>query len=64
MLMQLWRPKIKLNGIQAVGTIAYEVTNKDISLIVRGRLYSSCVRSKMLNGNETWPLRKENEVAL
>jgi len=34
------------------------LTNKDISLIVRGRLYSSCVRS------ETWPVRKENEVAL
>jgi len=33
-------------------------TNKDISLIVRGRLYSSCVQS------ETWPTRKENEVAL
>ena len=34
------------------------LTNKDISLTVRGRLYSSCVRS------ETWPIRKENKVAL
>ena len=33
-------------------------------LIVRGRLYSSCVRSSMLHGSETWPIRKENEVAL
>jgi len=40
------------------------LTNKDISLIVRGRLYSSCVRSSMLHGSETWPIRKENEVAL
>jgi len=40
------------------------LTNKDISLIVRGRLYSSCVRSSMLHGSETWPVRKENEVAL
>ena len=39
-------------------------TNKDISFIVRGRLYSSFVRSSMLHGNETWPIRKENEVAL
>jgi len=31
---------------------------------VRGRLYSSCVRSSMLHGSETWPVRKENEVAL
>jgi len=35
------------------------LTSKDISLIVRGRLYSSCVRSSMLHGSETWPVRKE-----
>jgi len=40
------------------------LTNRDISLIRRGRLYSSCVRSSMLYGSETWPVRKENEVAL
>ena len=40
------------------------LTNKDISLTVRGRLYSSCVRSSMLHRSETWPVRKENEVAL
>jgi len=27
-------------------------------------LYSGCVRSSMLHGSETWPIRKENEVAL
>jgi len=25
---------------------------------------SSCVQSSMLHGSETWPVRKENEVAL
>jgi len=40
------------------------LTNRDISLIRRRRLYSSCVRSSMLHGSETWPVRKENEVAL
>jgi len=40
------------------------LTNKDVSLIVRGRLYCSCVQSSMLHGSETWPVRKENEVAL
>jgi len=40
------------------------LTNRDISLIRRGRLYSSCVQSSMLHGSETWPFRKENEVAL
>ena len=36
------------------------LTNKDISLLVRGRLYSSCVQSSMLHGSETWLVRKEN----
>ena len=40
------------------------LTNRDISLIRRGRLYSSCVRSSMLHGSETWPVRKENEEVL
>jgi len=40
------------------------LTNMDISLITRGRLYSSCVRSSILQGSETWRVRKENEVAL
>ena len=40
------------------------LTNRGISVIRRGRLYSSCVRSSMLHGSETWPVRKENEVAL
>jgi len=39
-------------------------TNRYMSLIRRGRLYSSCVRSSMLHGSVTWPVRKENEVAL
>ena len=39
-------------------------TNKDVSLIMRGRLYSSCVRSSVLHGSETQPVRKQNVVAL
>jgi len=35
------------------------LTNRDISLIRRGRLYSSCVQSSMLHGSETWPVRKD-----
>jgi len=41
-----------------------QLTNKDVSLIIRGRLYSSCVRSRMSHVSETWPVRKENVVAL
>ena len=40
------------------------LTNKDVSLMMRGRLYSSCVRSSMLHGSETLPVRKENVAAL
>ena len=40
------------------------LTNKDVSLIMRGSLFGSCVRSSMLHGSETWPVRKENVVAL
>ena len=40
------------------------LTNRDISLIRRGRLYSICVCSSMLHKSEKWPVRKENEVAL
>ena len=39
------------------------LTNKDISLIVKGRLYSSFMRSSMLHGSDTWPIRNKNEVA-
>ena len=30
-----------------------------VSLIMRERLYSSCVRNSMLHGSETWPVRKK-----
>jgi len=40
------------------------LTSLDISLIKTGRLYSICVLSSMLHGSETWPVWKENEVAL
>jgi len=40
------------------------LTRMDISLIIRQRLYNSCAQCSMLHGSETWPVRKENEVAL
>jgi len=40
------------------------LTDRDISLIRRGRLHSSYVRSSMLHGSKAWPVRKENAVAL
>ena len=31
---------------------------------MRGKLYRSCVRSCMLRSNETWPVKKANELTL
>jgi len=31
---------------------------------MRGKLYRGCVHSWMLDGSETWPVKKENELAL
>jgi len=66
--MQLWRPEFKLDRINSDSW--YQCLpirifiGKDMSLIVRGRLYSSCVRSRMLQGSEIWPVWTENKVAL
>jgi len=51
-------------GWNKFGQLVPLLTNRDISLIRRGRLNSSCVQSSMLHGSQTWPVRKENEVAL
>jgi len=37
------------------------LTKMDVSLLIRGKLYTSCVHSCMLRGSETWPGKKENE---
>jgi len=51
-------------GRNKFGQLVPLLTNRDISLIRRVRLYSSCMQSSMLHGSETWPVRKENDVAL
>ena len=55
------RIRIRLNKFRQLVPL---LTNKSIKLKVRGRLYSCCVRSSMLLGCETWPIRKENGAAL
>jgi len=61
MLMQWWRPEFELVGISSCSW--YHCLPIRTCLIMRVRLYS-CVRSSMLHGSETWPVRKENVVAL
>ena len=36
------------------------LTNRTFSHKVKGRLFSACVRSAMLYGSETWPLKQED----
>ena len=58
--MQLWRPESELDGINSGSWYhSLVLTNRNISLIKRGGLYSSSVRSSMLHGSETWPVRKK-----
>jgi len=33
------------------------LTNKDVSLLMRGKLYTRCVCSCMLHGNEMWLMK-------
>jgi len=41
-----------------------QLTDKNISLLMRGKLCRSFVLSGMLYGSETWPVKKENELTL
>jgi len=41
-------------GWNILGQLVPLLTNRDISLIRRGRLCSSCVRSTMLHRSKTW----------
>ena len=52
--MQLWRPEFRI-GWNKFRQLVPLLTNKDMSLIMRGRLYSSCVQNSMLHGSEAWP---------
>jgi len=40
------------------------LTAKDVFLLLQGKVYDACLWSRMLHGNETWSLKRENEVAL
>ena len=62
MLMQLWRPEFELVRISS-GSWCHCLPIRTYHWW-RGRLYSNCVRHSMLHGSETWPVRKENVMAL
>jgi len=62
--MQRWRPESELDGINSGSWYHCWVIGNNISLVMRGRLDSSCLQSSMLHGSEIWPVRKENEVVI
>ena len=40
------------------------LTVRGALLHIKGRLYSACVRSKMVYGSETWPMKVEDKQKL
>jgi len=44
--------------------LAPVLTAKDTSLTMRGKMYSSAVRSNKVHGSETWPITRELERTL
>jgi len=51
-------------GWGGFGRLVPLLAGRDVSLIVRGGLYSGCVRGSVLHGSGTWPVGREDVVAL
>jgi hypothetical protein len=50
--------------MEEVLSIVTLLTSKGVSLKLKGKIYASCVRSCMIYGSETWPMKKEHEIKL
>ena len=40
------------------------LTGKEFSLKLKGKVYATCVRSCLMHGSETWPMKVEHELEL
>jgi len=40
------------------------LTGKGFSLKLKGKVYATCVRSSLMHGSETWPMKVEHELKL
>ena len=49
------------SGWKKFKELAPFLTDKHTSMTVRGQVYDACVRSAMLYGSETWPVKVEDE---
>jgi len=45
-------------------SLASFLTVKDVSLLLKGKVYDACVLSYMPHGSEMWSLKRERELAL
>jgi len=52
------------SGWNKFGQLSTFLAVKDTTISLKGVVYSSCVRSCLLHGSETWHVRRENELAL
>ena len=39
------------------------LTSRALSLVIKGKIYSACVRSVILYGAETWPVKVDDRQA-
>ena len=64
MVMLLWRLEYQRDGIN-LGNLCVYLPIRIIPFLGDGRaLHRGSVQSCMLYGSETWPVKKENELAL
>jgi len=40
------------------------LTGKGFSLKLKGKVYATCVRSCLMHGSETWPMKVEHELKM
>jgi len=40
------------------------ITGKGFSLKLKGKVYATCVRSCLMDGSETWPMKAEHELKM
>jgi len=40
------------------------LTGKGFSLKLKGKVYATCVRSCLIHGRETWPMKVEHELKM
>ena len=40
------------------------LTGKEFSLRLKGKVYATCVRSCLMHGSETWPMKVQHELKM